>query len=807
MKYKNTPMVVGISLALSSFINPAPLYAQVEQLLEEVIVTGTRSQKARSVSDSPVPVDVLSGEDFNSQGNSIDITDGLRSMVPSYTATPLSGDGSAFVRPTSLRGTSPDQSLILVNGKRRHRTSLVTIFAPAAGNGAHGVDVGMVPSIGLKSVEVLRDGAAAQYGSDAIAGVINFRMKDDDEGGQVLVQYGEQFEGEQTVKVAANGGFSLGGNGFLNLTGEWSDNEAFDRSVLRPDAAALIAEGVQGVGADTPFEDEPLTQTWGRPESEAYRLFFNSGYDLNENTEAYLFGNYAETEGRYRFFYRNPAVASLGTSTHSTIQNLIDNYDYDGRLTEVGYTAYLDGEQKDYSLVGGLRGNFAGDMYYDVSISLGVNELEYTLNNAVNTDLGLGADGEPEQMKFDVGGYEQEEFNINADFSKPIGDNLNLGFGAEWREETFTANVGEENTQNGGTSGAGFASPTVEDAGEFDRDNWAVYVDLEHDISDSWMMQYALRYEDFSDFGDTTNGKLATRFNATDWLTFRGAVSTGFHAPTPGQTNLQSVITTFDGTTGAQVQEGLVKSTSPEAVAVGGTELSEEKSVNYSLGFTSDIGDFTTLTLDFYMIEVDDRIYRTGNIDNGSGGSISFYTNAMDVEHKGLDLVLTSNVDWSGGADTSFTFAYNHNEIEVTGQAIVNGEQPVGDDLIEDIENNYPEDRFVLSANTRFAENWWFLVRANYYGEHYDERGRINPTNGDAPSAEIDDIIFVDLELGWDVTERWNVTLGGSNVFDEYVDKIGPQNANRLSVGLAYPRRTAAGYEGGSWYLRTSYNF
>ena len=665
----------------------------------------------------------------------------------------------------------------------------------------------MVPSIGLKSVEVLRDGAAAQYGSDAIAGVINFRMKDDDEGGQVLVQYGEQFEGEQTVKVAANGGFSLGGNGFVNLTGEWSDNEAFDRSVLRPDAAALIAEGVQGVGADTPFEDEPLTQTWGRPESEAYRLFFNSGYDLNENTEAYLFGNYAETEGRYRFFYRNPAVASLGTSTHSTIQNLIDNYGYDGRLTEVGYTAYLDGEQQDYSLVGGLRGNFAGDMYYDVSISLGVNELEYTLNNAVNTDLGLGPDGEPEQMKFDVGGYEQEEFNINADFSKPIGDNLNLGFGGEWREETFTANVGEENTQNGGTSGAGFASPTVEDAGEFDRDNWAVYVDLEHDISDSWMMQYALRYEDFSDFGDTTNGKLATRFNAADWLTLRGAVSTGFHAPTPGQTNLQSVITTFDGTTGAQVQEGLVKATSPEAVAVGGTALTEEKSVNYSFGFTSDIGDFTTLTLDFYLIEVDDRIYRTGNIDNGAGGSISFYTNAMDVEHKGLDLVLTSNVDWSGGADTSFTFAYNHNEIEVTDQAIVNGEQPVGDDLIEDIENNYPEDRFVLSANTRFAENWWFLVRANYYGEHYDERGRINPTNGDAPSAEIDDIIFVDLELGWDVTERWNVTLGGSNVFDEYVDKIGPQNANRLSVGLAYPRRTAAGYEGGSWYLRTSYNF
>ncbi|MFT6289103.1 MAG: iron complex outermembrane receptor protein, partial [Alcanivorax sp.] len=785
-----TLLSLAVTAALATLAIPAQVNAQEPDMLEEVIVIGTRSQKARSVSDSPVPVDVLSGEEFNSQGNSVDITENLRTLVPSFTATPLSGDGSAFVRPTSLRGTSPDQVLILVNGKRRHRAALVTVFAPAAGNGAHGVDIGMIPSLGLKSVEVLRDGAAAQYGSDAIAGVMNFRMKDDREGGKVLVQYGEHYEGEQTVKVGANGGFALGENGFLNLTGEWQDNEPLDRAVLRPDTRQSIADGLEGLGQDTPFDDAPLTQSWGRPESSGYRLFFNSGYDLSDTSELYLHGNYADVSGRYRFFHREAPVPSTGAPVDAQVQALVDLYGYQGRLLETGFTAYLDGDQEDYSLVGGLRGSFDGGLYYDISVGLGVSEIEYTLNNAVNVDVGLGPDGEPAQMKFDVGSYEQEEVNLNADFSQPIGDNLNLGFGAEWREETFTANVGEPNTTNGGTSGSGYSSPTVADAGEFDRDNWAIYGDLEHDISDSWLMQYAVRYEDFSDFGDTTNFKVATRFNATDWLTLRGAVSTGFHAPTPGQTNLQQVITTFDGVTGEQVEQGLIKATSPEAVAVGGTALTEETSLNYSFGFSSDIGDSTTLTLDFYLIEVDDRIYRTGDIEKASGdGVVSFYTNTLDVEHKGIDLVLNSNYQWSGGVDTSFTFAYNHNEIEVVDQALINGIQTVSDGLIEDIENNYPEDRFVFTANTHFADNWSLMLRANYYGEHFDERGRIDGDFGNR-SKEIGSVIYVDLELGWDVTENINLTFGGANIFDEYIDEIdaGGQYANRIGVGLAYPR-------------------
>ena len=198
--------------------------------------------------------------------------------MPSYTATPATGDGSAFVRPTSLRGTAPDQTLVLVNGKRRHRSALVQFFAPAAGNGAHGPDVGMIPSIAIKRVEVLRDGAAAQYGSDAIAGVINFVMKDADDGADIELQYGQHFEGEESIKLGVNGGFKVGEFGFVNLSLEHTDNDALSRGFQRPDAQALFDAGVSGVGADSPFGDSPFVQTWGRPQTEGTRLFLNSRF-------------------------------------------------------------------------------------------------------------------------------------------------------------------------------------------------------------------------------------------------------------------------------------------------------------------------------------------------------------------------------------------------------------------------------------------------------------------------------------------------------------------------------------------------
>ena len=793
-----------IAVAISGVVAAAqPAFAQGGEAaeLEEVVVMGSRSNKARSATDSPVPVDVFSEAELAAFGNQADITDTLKALVPSYTATPATGDGSAFIRPTSLRGMAPDQSLVLVNGKRRHRSALVQFFAPAAGNGAHGVDVGMIPSVALKNIEVLRDGAAAQYGSDAIAGVMNLQLKDASEGGSISVQYGEFFEGEQSTRVSANNGFALGDNGFLNVSFEHTDNDALSRGIQRPVGQGLVDAGVPNVGADSPFGDAPFVQTWGRPETSGERLFFNSGIELDNGNELYVHGGYAETDGRYRFFYRAGYDTDC-TSGHGTIAALCadDNW-VDGTLRQ-GYTPYLDGAQKDMSLVAGMKGEMANGISYDMSVATGSNELRYTLNNTTAPSLGVAADGSF-QRDFYMGGYDQEETNINFDFSKALSADVNLAFGAEWREETFTTISGEQAAIDGNTSGMLTAQP--EAAGEFSRDNYALYADLEHDISDDLLMQYALRYEDFSDFGSTVNGKVATRYTVNDSLTLRGSVSTGFHAPTPGQANVSTVITTFDGTTGLQVEEGLVPSISAAAVAVGGAPLKEEESFNMSLGFSSQLGDNLSLTFDMYQVEVDDRIYRTGDIDNGSGGSISFYTNAMDVEHKGFDVVLSSTFEIFPGMETDASLAFNHNTIEVTGQKSINGITPVSDSLVEDIENNYPENRWVLNTMTNISDDLSLMARLNFYGEHYDERGTIGADTD--PSALIDRIFYLDLELGYDVSENLRITAGGSNILDKYVDDIDAPNANRMSVGLQYPRRTAANYEGGSWYLRANYSF
>lgn len=762
--------------------------ADDDMVMEEVVTLGSRSNKPRSATDSPVPVDVITAEQFNAGGNNADITDSLKSLVPSFTATPATGDGSAFVRPTSMRGMAPDQLLILVNGKRRHRSALVQFFAPAAGNGAQGVDIGMIPGIALKRVEVLRDGAAAQYGADAIAGVINFEMKDASEGGSVVAQYGQFYRGEESYRIAANAGFG-NDTSFVNISAEYVDNQALSRGIQRPVAQALIDAGVQGVGEDSPFGDAPFVQTWGRPQTTGKRFFINSGVEVSENAEIYFHSNYADTDGRYRFFYRNPG--------HSTIVALKNDFGVDPGFLPAGFTPFLDGHQTDISLVGGVKGAFDNEMTYDFSVGYGKNSLDYFLNNTLNGQLD--PQGGTPQRNFDVGGYAQKEINLNADFSYPMSDTLNLAFGGEWREETFSTKVGEPNSRVGSGS-SGFAG--INQDGSFSRNNYAVYVDIEHDISDAFLLQYAARYENFSDFGGTINGKLAARYTVSDAFTLRGAISSGFHAPTPGQSNITSTITTFDGPGGGQVEEGLIAPNNPVAIANGAKPLTEEKSVNYSVGFSSSFGESTTLTVDFYRIEVNDRIYRIGNLAPSPGVSISYYTNALDTVSQGVDVVLTSNFEWgTSETNTDFTFAFNYNDFKAKSKnaGVVNAA------TIEDIENNYPSTRFVATANTFFGENWNFMTRANFYGTHYDERGTIGAAVN--PTAQIGATVYFDVELAYQVTENFKLAAGAVNVFDSFVNKIGPPNANRLGVGLQYPRRSAANYEGGSWYLKGTFTF
>ncbi|RZV37144.1 MAG: hypothetical protein EX272_06160 [Chromatiales bacterium] len=826
MKKNSIPLGVFAAMLATGGLTAQTAIAQDgadDEFIEEIVTTGSRSAKPRSAGDSPVPVDVINADDFTAMGNTADLTDNIKALVPSYTATPATGDGSAFVRPTSLRGTAPDQTLVLINGKRRHRSALVQFFAPAAGNGAHGVDIGMIPGMAIKRVEVLRDGAASQYGSDAIAGVINFIVKDAAEGGSVKVQYGEHFDGEQSLHAGANIGLPIGTSGFVNATLEYVDNDALSRGIQRPDAQALIDAGTPDVGTDAPFGDAPLVQTWGRPETEGVRFFLNSGFELSGSSELYARFSLAETDGRYRFFYRSPTHSTFTSQREfgdgcpvcdpDPASDPMDLIPDTLSLREQGFvglpggfTPFLDGAQDDSSFVVGVKGEFDSGMLYDVSYSYGKSELDYFLNNTANPSLGPGDFQSLPQMGFDVGGYAQEENNLNADFSLAMSDSLNLAFGFETREETFTAVAGEPNSFLGSGS-SGFRGVEPKNAGAFKRDNVAIYADIEHDISDAFLVQYAARYENYSDFGGTLNGKVAARFRVNDAFALRGAVSTGFHAPTPGQSNVSTIITTFDGTTGLQVEEGLFPVSNPDAIDAGATALTEETSTNISAGFSLEIGDNISVTADIYKIEVEDRIYRTGDIPLASdpGRSISFYTNALDVEHEGIDIVATSSFDIGSDTSLDLSWAYAYSKVDVTGQKEIRGIQPVNDGLVEDIENNYPEHRWTLTGNFLIGENFNVMSRVNFFGEHYDERGRIGVGAGE--SALIDSTFYVDLEAGWNVNDNWRVVLGGSNIFDEFIDEIGPPNANRLSVGLQYPRRTVANYEGGSWYLKGIYNW
>ena len=765
-------------------------------VLEEVRVIGTR-RPGRSAEQSTVPVDVIAGEDFTQVGNTGNITDNLRFHVPSFNASIASGDGDTFVRPTSLRGLAPDQTLVMVNGKRRHRAAVIAEFVPSAGKGAHGPDMGVIPGIALERVEVLRDGASAQYGSDAIAGVINLVTRSDAEGGEIRLHYGQFYEGEQSWSVAANAGLPLTERGFLNVSVEYAANQALSRGVQRADAQALIDDGVPDIGQDTPFHDAPLVHTWGRAQTDNLRMFFNAAADLSGNASAYAQGNYADTFGRYRFFFRNP--------DHITLRTLREAHGFDG--LPAGFTPYFDGEQEDSSFVGGVRGEFARGILYDFSAGYGFNAIDFFLNNTINQSLGLGPDRNPAQRDFDVGELQQAELSLNADFTRDLTDTAHLAFGAEWREETFTVVPGEPASYFGAGS-SGFKGFEPRNSGDFSRDNYALYAEVEQDLSPDFVLQYAARYEDFSDFGDTINGKVAARYDALPNLALRGAVSTGFHAPTPGQANIQKITTTFDNDLGLQVESGTVPPGHPLAVAAGGSPLTEERSTNVSIGIIAGFGAATSITADAYTIDVHDRIFKTQNLPTfdpvtGVGSNVQFFTNALGLGVTGLDLVLTTSFDWwRSGVYTGLTLAYNRNQVEVTSQRAINGILPVSAASVEDIEESYPRDRFTVTTTTSTGSNWNLLVRLNYFGTHYDERGRIAGVDGNPPTRKLGSTVFVDVELGFVLADRWRFVLGAANLFDDYVDRIEPPYANRLNVGLPYARRTAANFEGGSWYAR-----
>ena len=841
---RNKPFLTSLSvIALAGSLGAPLSFAQSDdlELLEEVVTIGSRT-KARSVTESPVPVDVISSRDLEKSGSS-DMLEMLKSSVPSFNVQdqPIS-DAASMIRPVNMRGLSSDSTLILVNGKRRHRASVIAFQGGGLNDGAQGPDISVIPAIALKQVEVLRDGAAAQYGSDAIAGVMNFVLKDDAEGGSLEVKYGEYFEGDgQSTTISGNYGMAMTDSGFLNLSIQMKDVDDTSRSVQRPDAQALIDAGNTAVA-------DPA-QIWGSPIIKDDMTFFaNFGIDLKDGTEIYAFGNYSNRNVDGGFYYRNPndrdgvytvdglrLVGALDGNAASCDayrttplddgSDMVDSGLLDddncfafNKTIPGGYTPRFVGDITDTSFTAGRRGEFSSgflkDWNFDLSGSVGRNEAEFGLNQTINPSFGPDS-----KRNFYTGSYIQLEKTFNFDLQKQF-DDLSVAVGTEWREESFQIIAGEGMSwqvgplaEQGFNIGShGFAGFSIDSAGTSERSNYALYVDLENQVTDDLMVGGALRYENFDSFGDTTNYKVVFNWQLTDNLAWRGSHSTGFRAPTLGQA---SVVNTQTSISGGQ----LTQAQTLPAPKLGEAELQPEESVNFATGLVMTVADIE-ITADAYYIEVKDRIALTDNAEPtveqraamaAAGvpnpeliGQINYFANDFDTKTTGLDIVATYGAELFGGG-TDFSLAYNWNQTEVVGGDATCGGAFVGGkgEICKAIrlESGLPEHR----GSFTMSQNWDSVsafVRANYYGEYVG-------VHADWFGEELGSTFTVDMEVTFHASEGISLTAGASNLFDQKAGEIdgsivgAPDNV----LGGIYYETSPYGMGGGFYYLKAGYSF
>ncbi|MEJ7745779.1 MAG: TonB-dependent receptor [Luteimonas sp.] len=827
---------------------PAAASDQEATTLDTVSVLGSRT-KPRTEASSAVPIDILGGEEFHNQP-SVDVLDKLRTLVPSFNVSTIPIDDAAtLVRPFNLRGLPPDNTLVLVNGKRRHRAAVITFLGHGLSDGSQGPDISVFPSLALEQVEVLRDGAAAQYGSDAIAGVINFGLKQLDHGGTVEAFAGEHYEGDGFAQqYSAQVGLPLTSNGFATLTAEWRAADPTSRSVQRDDAAAVAAAGYPGV-------NNPA-QIWGSPNvNDDFKFIANLGIS-GENIDTYLFGNYAKREVDGGFYYRNPTTRGgvfsndggqtllIGTLTGAACPtialrgasgNLLPFAGVGAAVTALpshcftflsqfpgGFTPRFGGEMEDIVLTAGVKGVWGDGWYWDLSGSYGRNEIDFHMINTVNASLGPN---QPAGNQFVPGGNVQTETNFNFDLSRDFDTGftngpLSVATGVEWRKEEFEIKAGDgPSTAIGPLTAQGFSigsngfpgfNPST--AGTHSRDNWAVYVDAEARFTEQLLLAAAVRYEDFDDFGSTTNWKLTGRYDFTDAFALRGAVSTGFRAPTPGQSNVSQVTTAFiDG-------ELRDTATLPPALLAGlfpGAEpLQPEESENASLGLVWNSGNWL-VTTDGYYIQVEDRIARStdfdvtqaqrdalaarGRPDLASLSRVGFFVNDFDTTTTGLDLVASYESEHFGG-DTTYSLAANWNKTEVDDFT----PGIISEARVKKIEESLPRTKGYFSINHE-REVFHANARVNYYGSFYEDHLDSDVVRAEDGGLPIfgDSAVTVDAEVGWKFTSGLYLNVGAQNLFDKVPDK----NPWGGIAGAQYPVHAPYGFNGGFYYARIGFKF
>lgn len=764
---------VGVSGAshAQSLSAPATNSTPTTTELDSVIVTGTRGAN-RTQFDTLAPVDVFSAEEIRAVESS-DLNDVLAQLVPSFVVQRLPmNDGLVFVRPATLRGLSPDQTLVLINGRRFHRSALL------GARGAQAPDLAQIPTSAVKRIEVLRDGASAQYGSDAIAGVINIILNDN-VGTDLSLRMSEYSEGDGTSwHVGAKTGFGIGEYGSLTLFAEMEESDATSRSRQRPDAIAFQ-------NAHPELEVPNPVQRWGQPDLESQRVGFNAKIPLAGMTELYGYGLYGQSEGLSDFNWRNPD----GTASVYAPSSVFPGWDLRS-VYPAGFSPKYGSEQKDMQFVGGVRGEFSERFTWDVSASYGSNEIDYTLGNSINASLGPDS-----PTSFYLGQLSQEETNFNADFvySLPVASmsaSVNIAFGAEYRTETFGVKSGDPAAYAVGPGAVTRLAPNSNgapgfsdrQAGKWDQDSYAAYVDVEVPLTERWNVGAALRYEDFSGFGDTVDGKLSSRFEITPNFAVRGSYSTGFRAPTPGQLNSTDTGQGLDTVTLQVFTSGRLSPDDPLAILLGAKPLMPEESETLSVGFAWQGESGFAGSVDVYDIKVTDRFSQSArfripaDIPNPMMyTSVSYFTNDFDTTTHGIDLVGSYAGD-VGNGKLNLTAAFNYNKTEVDG-----GSTGVATNVTQRtiFEERLPKQKATFTANYGIGK-WGVLGRVRHYGTWTDSSGN---AAGDI-FQHFGAMQFLDLAVTYRINDVHSLRFGADNVLDEYPDEATFQ----ASRGLVYSR-------------------
>ncbi|SDY64018.1 iron complex outermembrane recepter protein [Lysobacter sp. yr284] len=782
------PLALGLSLALGLAAAPAALAqppAQADaKTLDQVIVTGTRVSD-RTVAESTAPIDIITPETLEATGT-VELATALSRALPSLNfPRPAITDGTDAVRPAQLRGLAPDQVLVLVNGKRRHTTALINLNG-SQGRGSSPVDLNAIPIASIERVEVLRDGASAQYGSDAIAGVVNIVLKGSGEGGSIAARYGQYSAGDgEQYQLSGDLGLQ-GERGWLRLAAQGGHQDNTNRA--RP---------FQGV----------VEQRYGDPEIDHGAFSYNGEYTPADYLSFYSFGSYSERDVLSNGYFRFAADPR-------NIPSIYPN----------GFLPQIHNVSKDRAAVFGVRSETAGGTQIDLSYNYGHNGLTFDIENTLNRSLGPSS-----PTQFYAGALEVTQHVLNLDFTRAVDFGwkypVTFAWGAEWRGEEFEQRAGDPlSYANGGVRASNgdfipgaqvFSGFRDIDAGRFDRHSYSFYLDAEADLTDKFSLGAAARYESYSDFGETTSGKLSGRYAFTDKIALRSTISTGFRAPSLQQQYFQSIATNF--ISGVPFNIGTLRVDNPAAIALGAEPLKAEESTNYSLGLVLQPSEGLYITVDAYHISVDDRILLSENLrsaavtqylnQNGyvgvDGGR--YFTNAVDTKTQGVDLIATYAWD-VGNGKLSTTAGYNYSKTEIENiapnpprlAAIDPAAVRIGRTEIGRITKGAPRDKFFLAGDWK-SGNWNLTATATRYGQ-FTELHATDPLQDQTFSAKW----TLDLAATYRL-DRWDFTVGGDNVLNEYPDesKLVRGTRNYLPYNTASP----FGFNGAFAYLKAGYKW